>query len=195
MPTLRADAARSRARILDAARRRPITELRLNDLAREAGVGVATVYRHFPTVTALVEALTLGALEQLVDEARAAAAEPDPARAFTRLVRETATRQLEHQGLQAVLRSDEISSAARGLRDELLDLAQTTLTNAIAAGAVRPHLSFDQVQRLVCGVEHAVRLGDGSDRDQLIDVVVSGLTLASGQKRRDSASSTPRIAS
>ncbi|WP_030155402.1 TetR/AcrR family transcriptional regulator [Glycomyces sp. NRRL B-16210] len=177
MPTLRSDAARSRARILDAARRQPITELRLNDLAREAGVGVATVYRHFPTVTALVEALTIEALEQLVDEARTAAADPDPALAFTRLVRSTATRQLEHQGLQTVLLSDEVSSAARGLRDELFDLAQTVLTNAITAGAVRPDLSLDQVQRLVCGVEHAVRLGDGSDRDLLLDVVVSGLSL------------------
>jgi len=177
MATLRADAARSRAKILDAAHRRPITELRLNDLARAAGVGVATVYRHFPTVTALVEALTIDALEQLVVEARAAAAEPDPARAFAQLVRTTATRQLEHQGLQAVLLSDEISSTARHLRTELFDLAQATLANAIAAGAVRPDLSLDQVQRLVCGVEHAVRLGDGGDRDQLLDVVVSGLTL------------------
>ncbi|MBB1024016.1 MULTISPECIES: TetR/AcrR family transcriptional regulator [unclassified Dietzia] len=176
MPTLRSDAARSRAKILEAARRQPISELRLNDLARQADVGVATVYRHFPTVTALVEALTLEALDQLVDKARAAAEEPDPSRAFTQLVRETATRQLQHEGLQLMLLSDETSTAVRGLRDELFGLAQTTLTNAIAAGAVRPDISLDQVQRLVCGVEHAVRLGDGSDRDQLLEVVLAGLS-------------------
>lgn len=177
MPTLRSDAARSRELILEAARQQPITDLRLNNLARAAGVGVATVYRHFPTVTALVEALTLAALEQLVDEARTAAVNPDPARAFTEFVRRAATLQLEHQGLQTVLLSDDVSSDARELRGELLDLAQSTLANAIAAGVVRPTISIDQVQRLVCGVEHAVRLGDGSDQDLLLDIVVSGLTL------------------
>lgn len=180
MPTLRSDAARSRETILEAARRQPITELRLNNLARAAGVGVATVYRHFPTVTALVEALTLTALEQLVDEARTVAADPDPTRAFTQFVHRTAALQLEHQGLQTVLLSDDVSSDARELRDELLDLAQSTLTRAIAAGVVRPTISIDQVQRLVCGVEHAVRLGDGSDRDVLLDVMVSGLTVTAG---------------
>ncbi|MER6941898.1 helix-turn-helix domain-containing protein, partial [Nocardioides sp. NPDC000441] len=59
MSPLRSDAARSRAKILDTARARPVTDLRLNELARAAGVGVATVYRHFPTVDALVEALNL----------------------------------------------------------------------------------------------------------------------------------------
>lgn len=179
MAMLRSDAARSRARILDAARRRPIAELRLNEVARSAGVGVATVYRHFPSVTALVEALTLEALEKLVDMARTAAAEPDPATAFTLLVRRTATQQLEHEGLQTILLSDEVSGQARSLREELFDLAESTLTKAIDAGAVRPGIRIDQVQRLVCGVEHAVRLGDGGDRGLLLDVMMSGLAPSS----------------
>lgn len=175
MTTLRSDAARSRARILDAARRRPITELRLNEVAHAADVGVATVYRHFPSVPALIEALSLEALEGLVDMARAAAAEPDPAEAFAQLVRRTATQQLDHQGLQTVLLSNEVSTEALRLREELFGLAESALLNAIAAGAVRPAITIDQVQRLVCGVEHAVRLGDGHDRDLLLDVVLSGL--------------------
>lgn len=181
MTTLRSDAARSRARILDAARRQPIDELRLNDVAHAAGVGVATVYRHFPSVTVLVEALTLDALETLVDLARAAAAEPEPAAAFTLLIRTTATQQLEHQGLQTILLSDEVSAEAHTLREELFGLAESALTNAIAAGAVRPGIRIDQVQRLVCGVEHAVRLGDGHDRDLLLDVMMSGLAPSAGR--------------
>lgn len=114
-------------RILKAARRQPITELRLNNLARTAGVGVTTVYRHFPTVTALVEALTLPALEHLVDEVRSAAADPDPTRAFTQFVRRTAALQLEHQGLQAVLLPDDVSSDASD-RDILLDVIVSGLT-------------------------------------------------------------------
>jgi AcrR family transcriptional regulator len=178
MPALRADAARSRARILDAARDLPITELRLNDVARRADVGVATVYRHFPTVPTLVEALSLEALEQLVELARATASDSDPAAAFSRLVRHGATQQLEHEGLQAVLMADEVSPEAQGLREELVRHAESTLAAAIAVGAVRPGFSIDQVQRLVCGVEFAVRLGDGRDRDLLLDVVLSGLAPA-----------------
>ena len=43
------------------------------------------------------------------------------------------------------------------------------------AGAVRPEITVDHVQRLVCGAEHAVRIGDGGDRDLLLSVVLGGL--------------------
>ncbi|WP_406031380.1 TetR/AcrR family transcriptional regulator [Nocardioides sp. NBC_00163] len=175
MSLLRSDAARSRAKILDTARARPVTELRLNELARAAGVGVATVYRHFPTVDALVEALNLDALEQLVARARTAAEIPDPGEAFTTFVRSAARFQVEHEGLQAILLSEEVSPAARALRDELFGLAETTLEEAIRNGSVRPDITTSHLQRLVCGVEHAVRLGDGTDRDLLLDVMLSGL--------------------
>ncbi|MBG6097914.1 TetR/AcrR family transcriptional regulator [Nocardioides luteus] len=176
MSSLRSDAARSRAKILDTARQRPVTELRLNELARAAGVGVATVYRHFPTVDALVEALNLDALEQLVAQARTAAALPDPGEAFTTLVRSAALFQVEHEGLQAILLSEEVSPAARELREELLRLAETALESAVRNGVVRADVTTSHVQRLVCGVEHAVRLGDGTDRDLLLDVMLTGLS-------------------
>ncbi|WP_193103283.1 TetR/AcrR family transcriptional regulator [Brachybacterium sp. FME24] len=176
MPTRRSDAARSRGRILEAARERPVTDLRLNELARAADVGVATVYRHFPTVAALVEALTLHALEQLVEQARTAAAMPESADAFALLVRTTAIQQLDHQGLQTILLSDEVSDAVRTLREELFGLAEATLEDAIRDGVVRPEMTVGHIQRLVCGVEHAVRLGDGHDRELLLDVMLSGLS-------------------
>ena len=63
-PSVRSDAMRSRARILDAARECDPGALRLNEVARAAGVGVGTVYRHFPTAHALVEALAADGLER-----------------------------------------------------------------------------------------------------------------------------------
>lgn len=173
----RSDAVRSRTKILAAARRYPLEELRLNDLARTAGVGVATVYRHFPTVPSLVEALTIDALELLVNQARTSSADPDPASAFARFVRALASMQINHSGLQSVLLSNSLSADAHRMRDELFSLAQTVLINAIEVGAVRPGLTIDQVERLICGVEHAVRLGEGDDRDLLLDVMLHGLTV------------------
>ena len=76
--TPRADAVRSRERILEVARGHDVRSLRLNDIARNAGVGIGTVYRHFPTVRALVEALSVDALARLSDAADAASAEPGP---------------------------------------------------------------------------------------------------------------------
>lgn len=179
--TLRADAARSRARILDAARSCEPSELRLNDVAHRAGVGVATVYRHFPTVEALTAALAQGAVERLRDVAREAAADPDPGRAFDRLLRGALELQLADAGLQTVLLADESAiPELAGLRAELLEVAEQVLTRARAAGLVRPELTLAGVQRLVCGIEHAVRLGGGSDRGLYIEVLLAGLRSAGG---------------
>src|SRR5487761_1103632 len=78
---LRADAARNRAQVIEVARQQVATgdlTLPLNAIARLAGVGVGTVYRHFPTRQALLEALVADAFAELIDVSRAAAAEPDP---------------------------------------------------------------------------------------------------------------------
>lgn len=178
MPALRSDAARSRARILDAARELAPEEIRLNDLARDTGLGVGTVYRHFPTVTALLEALHRDALTELVDAARATVDAPSPGSAFLDLVRLVAELQISRDGLQTVLISPDPSDEVRTLREELGSLASLALEAAIGDGRIRPDVSIEQIQRLICGVEHAVRLGDGSDRELLLDVLLAGLAPA-----------------
>ena len=70
--TLRADAERNRQALLVAAKTafaEKGTSASLEEIAREAGVGIGTLYRHFPTRDALVEALYGSEVEQLVDEA------------------------------------------------------------------------------------------------------------------------------
>lgn len=181
MPPRRADAARSRARILDAARGCALSELRLNDVASRAGVGVGTVYRHFPTVDALTAALAEGAVGRLRDVARAAAADPDPGRAFDRLLRGALDLQLADAGLQTVLLADESAiPELAGLRGELLGAAEQVFARAHAAGVVRAELTLAGVQRLVCGIEHAVRLNSGRDRDLYVEVLIAGLRSSSG---------------
>ncbi len=175
MPALRADAARSRARILDAARSLPPGAIRLNDLARETGLGVGTVYRHFPTVTSLLEALNVDALRELVELARTAADTASSPSAFADLVRAGTEVQVSRPGLQTVLLTDDASAEVRALREEFLRLAAVALDAAVRAGHIRADVSIEQIQRLVCGTEHAIRLGGGGDRALLLDVVVAGL--------------------
>lgn len=176
MSSQRADAARSRARILQVARECDPADLRLNDVARLAGVGVGTVYRHFPTVHALVEAVVATDLERYRQLAQRAAAEADPAIALSLLVREGLALQLADGGLQAVLlapqdRSEDVMT----LKRELEEIADRVITAARDAGVVRPDLTTRRLQRLVCGIEHAVRIGGGADAEFFIDAVLAGL--------------------
>jgi AcrR family transcriptional regulator len=175
MAALRADAVRSRARILDAARGMPSESIRLNDLARDTGLGVGTVYRHFPTVTALLEALNFEALKELVDVAQAVAATASPGRGFADLIKRSVELQLSNDGLQVVLMAPDVSPEALALREEFYRSTNTALAAAIEEGRVRPELSIDQIQRLVCGVEYAIGLGNGEDQSLLLDVMISGL--------------------
>src|SRR5215472_3500974 len=75
---LRADAQRNRARVLQAARRAFAAEgvsVPLDEIARRAGVGAGTVYRHFPSKEALFEAVVHDRLRQLTEEGRALSAD------------------------------------------------------------------------------------------------------------------------
>ncbi|MBL0886186.1 TetR/AcrR family transcriptional regulator [Myceligenerans indicum] len=176
MPALRSDAARSRARILDVARRRDLADLRFNDLAREAGVGVGTVYRHFPTTHALVEALVFDTLDRLRGLVGQAVAERDPQAALADLLAAALDLQLEEGGLQQVLlagdaEDDDVRAATREIRDGF----EQILARARDAGVVRPDLTAGQIEHLVCGVEHAVRLGSAADRGTFLQILLDGL--------------------
>lgn len=165
-PALRADAARNRARVLQVAREQLAAgddSLQLNAIARLAGVGVATVYRHFPNSHALWEALSAERFRQLVEEARESAAEEDVRVGLRRLVRFTFQQALDDNGFASVLESPRDNEArTRELKAELdLAIAQL-LERAREAGAIRRDVEPDDVRRLLCGTVHAVRCGESS---------------------------------
>src|SRR5258708_17586261 len=81
----RADAQRNRARLLDVAELVFATKgigASTEEIAREAGVGIGTVFRHFPTKEALLEAVFIRRLQQLAARADALAEADDPGAAF-----------------------------------------------------------------------------------------------------------------
>ena len=172
----RSDVVRNRGRILEAARGLPRAGLRLNDVARLAEVGVGTVYRHFPTAHALVEALATDTLLRMLDLTRTATAEPDPAAALERLIRAALELQLEEGGLQAVLlAAEDESPEVHEAKRELLSRWHAVLERAHAAGVVRSDIDAERLQHLVCGVEHAARLSAAADRDILLGVLLRGI--------------------
>ncbi len=178
--TLRADSARVRARMLTAARRRVAAgdlDLPLNAVAKDAGVGVGTAYRHFPDRQMLLETLAADSYRDLVATASAAAADPDAAQGLRTLLRAGLRGQLDDPALSAVLaapayRCDETLELGR----ELIGLAQQVLGRARAAGLIRGDVTADDLRRLLCGVRYAVRSGGEDDTaERYLDILLRGL--------------------
>ncbi|MEU4625831.1 TetR/AcrR family transcriptional regulator [Actinoplanes sp. NPDC023801] len=155
---LRKDAARNWQHIVDTARQfvNDGTPLRLNDVARAASIGVATVYRHFPTPEALLETLARPSLEQLADAADRALAGNDPWEAFAGYLAAGIGVQLADASVQPVY-----AAAGHALPEtaELVNRLNTVsallLDRARSAGAVSPGLTPEDVVRLMCGVVFA----------------------------------------
>ncbi|WP_231981463.1 MULTISPECIES: TetR/AcrR family transcriptional regulator [unclassified Streptomyces] len=180
-PVLRADAARNRARVLRVAREQLAAgddSLQLNAIARLAGVGVGTVYRHFPNRHALWEALSTERFQDLVDEARAAAADEDALAGLHRLLRFALLHALSDAGFAAVLESaSDTDAQTAALKAELDGAVAQLLDRARLDGVIRRDVEADDVRRLLCGVEHAVRSGDSDPARTKIylDVLLEGL--------------------
>ncbi|PZU38339.1 MAG: TetR family transcriptional regulator [Microbacterium sp.] len=137
---LRADAARNREKILDAAARlfaERGVEASLNDVAREAGVGVGTVYRKFPDKDALIEELTASKLRGMLELVAAASTRSSGAEALRELMMGAAELRAVDRGLFPTL----FRVGDRARRDdrvrELLQAWDAVIARARAEGAVR----------------------------------------------------------
>lgn len=178
----RADAARNRDRVLDTGRELLSSgddTLALNDVAKRAGLGVATVYRHFPTRRALLEALMDDHLDVLIAEAGVAAEDPDVGAGLARLARTVLSRELDEPGFAEVFDAVEDERPETSARKaQLLALADRVLARAVRDGAVPAGFTAMDVQRLLCGVGHAARLDaeDPAERaEYYLDLVLAGL--------------------
>ncbi|GAA2339761.1 TetR/AcrR family transcriptional regulator [Dactylosporangium salmoneum] len=181
--TLRADAARNRDKLLATARLMVAAgdlSLQLNDVARRAGMGVGTVYRHFPTRRALVEALADGTFTALLDDARAASRHDDAWAGVELLLRALLTRQLAEPTFAEVISTGPDLDAGPGTtahRDEFGRLARTVLGRARRGGELRPGLTDEDLHHLVCGIVFALRIGDepGGRVDRYLRVLLDGI--------------------
>ncbi|MFE5719354.1 TetR/AcrR family transcriptional regulator [Streptomyces erythrochromogenes] len=156
---LRKDAARNRELIVAAARGLVDegTPLQLNDVARRVGVGVGTVYRHFPTTEALLETVAAPSLEALAAYGEEALANTDPWQGFEAFLMRTLETQVTDPSLAPVTAA---ASDALARTTELKGLLRSTgaalLDNARSAGAVRPDVEEGDLAPLMCGIAHAV---------------------------------------
>jgi AcrR family transcriptional regulator len=177
MESLRSDAARNRAQILDAARDLTARQepLAMNALARRAGVGVGTVYRHFASVLELEETLVgerFDELSDLLDDAGPGQLDQVLTAHLALLVQDPLFERVIGRAEPALERTTEQRNALIGRLAELM-------TRDRSRGPVRTDIDAAGVLVLMCGLAHAMHeagIAHGSDEaDVLLRVVLDGL--------------------
>jgi AcrR family transcriptional regulator len=179
---LRADARRNREALVAKAREVCDTggffDLRFDDFAHLAGVGIGTLYRHFPTREALAEAVYHEEVTTLCDRARQLQATLPPAEALTTFLREMVDHMHAHEGLARTL-ATLMATRAGALAEGGLALEQA-VTDLVAAavkdGAVRDDVDAGAVMMALHGIGAAHDRPDWrAESDGLITLVLDGL--------------------
>lgn len=179
---MRADAVKNRARILEAAEEVFATEgvsVPVDTVAERAGVGVGTLYRHFPTKEALFEAIVRARLEALLASVKQRGDDPEPGAALFGFLGEFARHASAKRDLFEALSSAgiDIKSQCSELVDEIKHDVDRLRQRAVATGSVRPDVSTDEMFGIVVGVCQAsgqIQVDDRS-RERMVTVLCDGL--------------------
>jgi len=175
----RADAVRNRVRILEAAEivfASEGIEVPIDVIAEKAGVGVGTLYRHFPTKEKLCEAILYERLGELAADARALAEAPDPVAAFFGFVDHVFEEASAKRDLMVAVMGAgvEFEASIAPVKDELHDALGVLLARAQEAGAVRADVSAEAIMALVSATCQAAAHSSGNAND-LLCIVCDGL--------------------
>jgi AcrR family transcriptional regulator len=180
---LRADAARNRARIVEAARavfaERGL-EASTADIAHRAGVGEATLFRRFPTKDDLITAIVQAQLDELIAVGTRCLEDPDPGRAVERFLVEMVQRRVADRGASEGAKDRCIAAPAlEGHRRRVLDVMNQLVRRAQQAGALREDLSGQDLGLLVTAAGAVGSLPFPGLRDDLwkryLGIILDGL--------------------
>jgi AcrR family transcriptional regulator len=176
----RTDALRNRERILEVAKEaftRFGAEASLDEIARQAGVGAGTLYRHFPTRDALIEAVFRAEVEKLAQAARTLAEEKPPMEALRAwmllFVDHIAAKQIIAPALNSVVGG--ASKLYEGSRSVVQGAVEALVKRAVRNGDMRKDVDAFDLLRALVGVSH-VASGPGWQRSarRLVDILIAG---------------------
>ena len=173
---LRADARRNRERILAAARKafaESGRDVQMDEVAELAGVGVGTLYRHFPTKEDLVLELIREALQGYLESTRQALRRDDPWEALEWLVREKAASMARNRGLRDAMSVIDFGDESPWQTDEVRRHAGAVLERAREARAIGADVTVDDWQALMCGLSAAI--ASGADPDRQVEFMLAGV--------------------
>ncbi|GAA3869026.1 TetR/AcrR family transcriptional regulator [Streptomyces lacrimifluminis] len=184
---LRADARRNYERLLTEARSAFAehgTDASLEDVARRAGLGIGTLYRHFPNRHALLSAVFEDAVSDLLARSRELLTDPEPCTALVTWLREIVTHAGEYRGLARALMSvsyDADSALAR-CSNPMREAGAALLARAQRAGTLRTDVSIGDLLQLTNAIALAAEeTPDDPDlADRLLTLTLRGLKAVPG---------------
>ena len=174
----RADARQNRARILAAARERFAADgidAQIDDIAREAGVAVGTIYHHFGSKDALLEAIVHDRFQRMADHIGALRNDVDAWASLEQTLRYVAERQVHDRALKAVILSQPAlrEASAAGMREVLIPAIRPALVRAQAAGLVRADVVAEDLPLLLAGLPGSA--AGPADRQRYLEIILAGL--------------------
>jgi AcrR family transcriptional regulator len=189
----RADAQRNRARILEVAKRaftRSGANVSLDDVARQAHIGAGTLYRHFPTRDALLEAVYRTEVEKLGAAEREFAESMPPVEALRAwmllFVDYIATKELIAPALNNMVGGT--SKLFDWTGNQIRGAIEALVKRAIETGAIRPDLDPVDLLRALIGVSNVASAPDwAQSAKRLVDILILGsrpVTEADSLQRR-----------
>jgi AcrR family transcriptional regulator len=174
---MRADARRNRERIVEVAGvaiAEQGADASLEEIARRAEVGSATLHRHFPTRQALLEAVFTDRVEALCDQARALAADLAPGPALVAWLRAVGRHAAANRGLAASLLRGADPSLGRTCHAMITAAGDGLLAAARRAGDVRADVAVVDLLKLANAVALAAE-GEPVEADRLLTLALTGI--------------------
>jgi AcrR family transcriptional regulator len=185
----RADAIRNRERVLEAAKAvfsAGGPEASLEAVARAAGVGIGTLYRHFPTREALFEAVYRREVQQLADLAEQLKLQAEPVDALRQWMRSIVNFVATKKGMSAALalaayKNSELFSYSF---ERLSGAVRELLSRAVATGEIRNDVSPEDLLRALVGMCYMHdQPGWQTSVLRLVDVFIDGLRIRPARSR------------
>ncbi|MGK5682111.1 TetR/AcrR family transcriptional regulator [Actinoplanes sp. URMC 104] len=176
----RADAVRNRSRVLAAAEQVFVargTSVSTEEVARVAGVGIGTVFRHFPTKAALIDAVFRERLRRFAEEADRLVASDDPGTAIWEFLTRVAEVAAGKQAWADAFAAADLHDALTPAREQLPRALGVLLNRAREVGAIRPDVTVAELVALMLAVSRVPeRAADGAVlRSRVLSVVFDGL--------------------
>jgi AcrR family transcriptional regulator len=184
-PPMRADARRNYDALLAAADELFTTngpDVALDEIARRAGVGNATLYRHFPDRRDLLVAVCVSEVRALCILGEQLDADPDAGQALTRWLRAYITHVSARHGLAAAFATGrrEDSEFVAACQTAVEAIGTSLLKRAQDGGTVCTDIGLRDVITLVNAIAMATETADESEADRMLAIVLTGI----GQQRR-----------
>jgi AcrR family transcriptional regulator len=179
--TLRADARRNRERIMSAGRELFALQgpqAQMDEIAAHAGVGIGTVYRHFPTKEALLTAMVRDRFQEFAEKARLAEEIRDPLESIESVIRSSAEAVEGDAGFQlAMMGSNQLEWD--GIEEQKAALAEVLtriISRAVEAGVVRNDFTVDDFGMVMCGITSTMYYQPGSANwRRHLEIVLHGI--------------------